>query len=142
MCPAFHTATQPHGGVGAEMLLLLLLLLLRPHATCFPTHPLTHLPPTFHPPSPTFQPPTFHSLPCAMQGNRMEVWAERPLGEEMLHYAASDVRYLHALYAQLTTQLPAEIQQRVSVCTRATASLQLTRYIARALRAEHGRIRL
>jgi hypothetical protein len=52
----------------------------------------------------------------------MEVWAERPLAEEMLHYAASDVRYLHALHAQLNTQLPTEIQQRVGAgCVHACA---------------------
>jgi hypothetical protein len=47
------------------------------------------------------------------QGNRMEVWQERPLSEELLHYAASDVRYLHLLADALNVKLPPTIMQKV-----------------------------
>ena len=47
------------------------------------------------------------------QSGKMEVWKERPLSEEMLHYAAADVRYLHSLRDVLDKQLPPSIIQKV-----------------------------
>ncbi len=45
------------------------------------------------------------------QGNRTEVWQQRPLAEEMLQYAAADVRYLHLLADEL--KLPQAIMLKV-----------------------------
>ncbi|GAX81508.1 hypothetical protein CEUSTIGMA_g8936.t1 [Chlamydomonas eustigma] len=51
------------------------------------------------------------------QGNRMEVWQERPLKEELLHYAAADVRYLHLLQDVLDKILPPPLVQKVYSAT-------------------------
>ena len=42
-----------------------------------------------------------------------QVWQARPLLEELLHYAAADVRYLHLLADSLNKLLPPTIVQKV-----------------------------
>lgn len=44
-----------------------------------------------------------------------QVWEERPLQPELLHYAAADVRYLHLLDDALRKLLPPTIVQKVGV---------------------------
>lgn len=41
------------------------------------------------------------------------MWQARPLLEELLHYAAADVRYLHLLADSLNKLLPPTIVQKV-----------------------------
>ena len=43
------------------------------------------------------------------------MWQARPLLEELLHYAAADVRYLHLLADSLNKLLPPTIVQKVGV---------------------------
>lgn len=47
------------------------------------------------------------------QSGKMQIWKERPLSEELLQYAAADVRYLHKLKEALDKQLPQSIIQKV-----------------------------
>jgi ribonuclease D len=41
------------------------------------------------------------------------VWEQRPLSEELLRYAATDVRYLHVLEEALNMRLPQLIVEKV-----------------------------
>lgn len=42
-----------------------------------------------------------------------QIWQQRPLTEELLQYAASDVKYLHQLYDALNRKLPLSIVAKV-----------------------------
>ncbi|GFH09524.1 3'-5' exonuclease domain-containing protein [Haematococcus lacustris] len=69
-----------------------------------------HLPRT-----PALDEDLLHSMAVAKtyhQGNRTEVWAERPLTPELLRYAATDVRHLHALAKVLDNRLPGLVTRK------------------------------
>lgn len=75
-------------------------------------------------------PPPVHLL-------RLQVWAQRPLTEELMQYAASDVRHMHQLLDALNLKLPASIIDKVGAYGSASGGLHAP-VIIRACCSLHG----